>query len=116
MAATIQIFGTKKCSDTNKALRFFKERSIKTQFVDLNEKELSKGELDSICRKISLEDLLDRDSKQFKKRNLEYMTFDLYTELLSDPLLLKTPITRYGQLAALGNSPEIWKKWIESNK
>ncbi len=113
MAATIQIFGLKKCSDTNKAIRFFKERAIKTQFVDLNEKALSKGELDSISRKINLDDLLDKDGKQFKKRNLEFMTFDLYTELLNDPLLLKTPITRFGQLAALGNCPEIWKSWLD---
>lgn len=113
MAPTIQIFGVKKCNDTNKAIRFFKERGVKTQFVDLNEKALSKGELDSISRKIPLDELLDRDGKQFKKRNLEFMTYDLYTELLEDPLLLKTPITRFGQLAALGNCPEIWKKWLE---
>ena len=113
MAPTIQIFGVKKCSETNKAIRFFKERSVKTQFVDFNEKGLSKGELESITRKIPLESLLDKDGKQFKKRNLEFMLYDLETELLNDPLLLKTPITRFGKEAALGYSPDIWKEWIK---
>lgn len=116
MASTIQIFGTKKSSDTQKAVRFFKERSIKTQFVDLTEKALSKGELTAIARNIPLEDLLDTEGKQFKKRNLQFMTYDLESELLEDPLLLKTPITRFGQKAALGVQPEIWKKWIEEAK
>ena len=113
MASIIQIFGLKKCNETNKALRFFKERGIKTQFVDLSEKALSKGELDSVSRKVPLEDLIDREGKQFKKRNLEYIIYDLESELLSDPLLFKTPITRFGKEAAVGAKPEIWKKWIE---
>lgn len=116
MAPTIQIFGIKNCSDTNKAIRFFKERGVKTQFVDLKEKAMSKGELDSVSRNVPLEELLDRDGKQFKKRNLEYMAYDLHTELLEDPLLLKTPITRFGQSSAVGVTPEVWKKWIELSK
>ena len=116
MAATIQIFGTKKCSDTQKAIRFFKERSIKTQFVDLNEKGLSKGELDSVSKSIPMDELIDKSGKQFKKRNLEYMTYELETELLDDPLLLKTPITRFGRKAALGVQTEIWKVWAEEAK
>ena len=112
MASTIQIFGTKKCSETNKALRFFKERGIKTQFVDLNEKGLSKGELDSVARKIPLEELIDREGKEFKKRGLEFMVYDLESTLLEDPLLFKTPITRYGKEASIGVSPDVWKKWI----
>jgi arsenate reductase (glutaredoxin) len=114
MASTIQIFGVKKCNDTNKAVRFFKERNIKVQFVDLTEKGLSKGELESICRKIQMEDLIDKSGKQFKKRNLEYMIYDLENEILTDPLLLKTPICRMGREATLGVCPDVWKKWIES--
>jgi arsenate reductase (glutaredoxin) len=116
MASTIQIFGVRKCNETNKALRYFKERGVKTQFVDLSEKALSKGELESVTRTIPLEELIDKKGKQYKKRNMEYMSFDLETELLNDPLLLKTPITRFGQKAAMGNTPEIWKKWIEESK
>ncbi|MEI6089498.1 MAG: ArsC/Spx/MgsR family protein [bacterium] len=114
MSSTIQIFGTKKCQETNKAIRFFKERGIKTQFVDLSEKALSKGEFESITRKVPMEDLLDRNGKQYKKRNLDRMVYDLATELLADPLLLATPITRFGREAALGYQPEIWKIWINT--
>jgi len=116
MAPTIQIFGTKKCHDTAKAIRFFKERGVIFQFIDLAEKAPSRGELESIARKIPLEELLDRNGKQYKTRQLEYKVFDLQEELLTDPLLLRTPITRFGQDAALGVAPDIWKKWIEATK
>lgn len=116
MASMIQVFGTKKCSDTNKAIRFFKERGIKFQFIDLNEKEITKGELNSITKNISLEDLIDTAGKQFKKRNLQFMSYNLEEELLSDPLLFKTPITRLGNESALGIATEKWKSWIEKIK
>lgn len=116
MAPTIQIFGTKKCHETAKAIRFFKERSVKFQFIDLTEKAPSRGELESIARKIPLEELLDRNSKQYKARQLEYKVFDIFEELLADPLLLRTPITRFGQEAALGVTPDVWKRWLELSK
>ena len=116
MPPTIQIFGVKNSNDTNKALRFFKDRNIKIQFVDLNEKALSKGELESISKKVPMEELLDKDGKQFKKRNLGYMVYKLEDELLNDPLLLKMPVTRFGRDAAIGVTPNIWKKWIEESK
>lgn len=112
----IQIFGRKNCKDTLKAIRFFKERSIKTQFVDLTEKGISTGELRSICKCVSLEELIDRNGKEFAKRYLQYMEYDIESELLNDALLFKTPITRCGQQAALGVQPETWKKWITSFK
>jgi len=109
----IQIFGTKKCSDTRKAERFFKERRINFHFRDLSEKGISKGELENIKRKFDLEDLIDREGKQFKKRNLQYMVFDLETELLEDSLLFKTPIVRNGKEVTLGYDVEIWNNWIK---
>lgn len=109
----IQIIGTKGCRDTQKAERFFKERRIPFHFRDLNEKALAKGELENICRNIPIDDLIDRDGKQYKKRNLQYMVFDIEEELLTDPLLLKTPIVRNGKEATLGYQPEIWKNWNE---
>jgi arsenate reductase-like glutaredoxin family protein len=116
MAPTIQIFGVKKCNDTNKAIRFFKERGVKTQFVDLTEKGLSKGELDSVSKCVPMEELIDREGKQFKKRNLEFMTYDLEHELLEDPLLFKTPIVRFGRKAAIGVNQDQWKSWAEEAK
>jgi arsenate reductase-like glutaredoxin family protein len=112
MASMIQVFGVKKCHDTNKALRYFKERGVKIQFVNLEEKGLSKGELESITRRIPLEELIDTEGKQYRKRQLMYKKFDLREELLEDPLLLKTPITRFGNLASLGNTPQVWAEWI----
>lgn len=112
----IQIFGTKKCKDTQKAIRFFKERGIPVHFVDLPEKGISSGELRNINRVIPLDDLIDRDGKEFARRNLQYMKFDIETELLEDPLLLKTPIVRYAQKVSIGFDSETWKAWAKDIK
>lgn len=109
----IQIFGTKKCSDTKKAERFFKERRIQIHFRDLNEKGISKGEFNNINAKISIDDLIDTEGKQYKKRGLEYMVFDKEEELLEDPLLFKTPIVRNGKEVTIGYVPDVWKSWIK---
>jgi len=108
----IQIFGTKGCSETRKAERYFKERGIAFHFRDLNEKGVAKGELDSIMRVYQPEDLIDREGKQFRKRNLQYMIFKIEDELLSDPLLFKTPIVRNGKDVTVGYMPEVWKTWV----
>ncbi len=112
----IQIFGTKKSNDTKKAERFFKERGIKFHFRDLSEKGISKGELNNIKSVIPLESLLDKDGKEYKKQNLEYMVYDLEEKLLENPLLFKTPIVRNGKKVTLGYQPEIWKEWIAEEK
>jgi len=112
----IQIFGTKKCKDTQKAIRFFKERGVKTQFIDLNIKGVSPGELKSISRSIPVDDLIDRESKLYEKKNMKYIVHGIEDELLKDPLLFKTPIVRRGQESSVGNKPEIWKMWLEAEK
>ncbi|MCK5742587.1 MAG: ArsC family transcriptional regulator [Chlorobi bacterium] len=116
MASIIQIFGTKKCKDTAKAQRFFKERSIKIQFVDLNEKAISKGELNSIARSIPMEDLIDTAGKEYEKKNLKFVIHDIEEKLLEFPLLFRTPITRFGQKAAVGHTPDLWKEWAKESK
>jgi arsenate reductase (glutaredoxin) len=110
----IQIFGTKKCQDTRKAERFFKERAIKYQFIDLTEKGLSKGELNSVKIAIGLETLLDINGKQYQKRNLKYLVHNIEDELLNDPLLFKTPIVRNNPQATVGYHPEIWNEWLHN--
>ncbi|MFZ2324695.1 MAG: ArsC/Spx/MgsR family protein [Ignavibacteriaceae bacterium] len=112
----IQIIGTKKCKDTQKTERFFKERRIPFHFRDLNEKGLTKGEFENISRVIPLNDLIDRESKKFKDRGMQFMVFDIEEELLSDPLLLKTPIVRNEKWVTVGYQQNIWKSWIEENK
>lgn len=109
----IQIIGTKKCKDTQKAERYFKERRIPFHFRDLTEKGLAKGELDNITRVISLDDLIDKESKRFKDRGMQFMVYNIEEELLSDPLLFKTPIVRNEKLVTVGYQPEIWKKWTD---
>jgi len=108
----IQLFGTKKCKETQKAERYFKERGIPFQFKDLNEKGLAKGELENISRVIPLDDLINRESKRFKDRGMQFMVFDIEEELLADPLLLKTPIVRNEKLVTIGYKPTVWKEWI----
>lgn len=108
----IQIFGTRKCQDTRKAERYFKERSIKYQFVNLAEKGLSKGELNSVKTAAGgLEQLIDTGGKEYQKRNLKYLVHNVEEELLNDPLLFKTPIVRNGAKATVGYRPEVWKEW-----
>ena len=109
----IQIFGTKKSNDTRKAERFFKERNIQFHFRDLNEKGISKGELDNISHAIPIDELIDKEGKQYQKRNFSFMVFDVEEELLNDALLFKMPIVRNGKLATVGYQPEIWKKWLK---
>jgi len=109
----IQIIGTKKCRETQKAERFFKERRIPFHFRDLNEKGIAKGELENISRSIPIDELIDKDGKQFQKRGLQFMVYNIEEELLSDPLLLKTPIVRNEGKATVGHQPEIWKEWIK---
>ena len=107
----IQIIGTKKCKETQKAERFFKERRIEFHFRDLNVKGISAGELDRISRVIPIEELLNKGGKQYKKRNMEFIIFNTKVELLNDPLLFKTPIVRNGSLVTVGYRPDIWKNW-----
>ena len=111
---TIQIFGTPKCKDSRKAERFFKERRIKVHFVDLREQGISPGELDNISQVIPIEELIDTEGKQYRKRNLQYMKFDIAAELLDDPLLFKTPITRFGRDVTVGYAPDVWSEWLKT--
>ena len=107
----IQIIGTKKCRDTQKAVRYFKERRIPFHFVDLNERELSKGEFDKIISRINAEDLIDKNSKVYKERNYSYLEYDPYDELFEYQHMIKTPVIRNGNEVTCGLKPEIWKGW-----
>jgi arsenate reductase-like glutaredoxin family protein len=108
----IQIIGTKRCRETQKAERFFKERRIPYHFRDLSDKGISKGELENISRVIPLDELIDRESKRFKDRGMQFMVFDIEKELLEDSLLMKTPVVRNEKLATVGYNPDVWTDWI----
>ena len=109
----IQIFGISKCFDTKKAERYFKERKIKYQFIDLNIKGLSKGELQNVKAAVGLRELINEKSKEYTKLNLQNIRIDSVKEelLLNNPKLYKTPIVRNGKMATVGYKPEVWKSW-----
>ncbi len=108
----IQIIGTKKCNSTKKAIRFFKEHGVPYHFVDLNERELSEGELSNIAAKIPPEELMDKESKLYKKKGYEYMEYDPLEEIRENNLLLKTPVVRNGKEVTAGPAEKVWKEWI----
>lgn len=110
----IQIFGIRKSADTRKAERFFKERGIRFQAVDLKEKGISKGELASVIRAVgSLEDLLDEKARDQEAYQLvKYLApEDRLEKVLENPQILKMPIVRNGQQATVGYQPDVWKGW-----
>jgi len=110
----IQIFGTKKCFDTKKAERYFKERRIAYQRIDLAEKGMSRGELESVCRAVGgLDALLDPDAKD--RQTLALLRClreqDKAAKLLENQQLLRTPVVRNGRQATVGYAPDVWKQW-----
>ena len=110
----IQVFGTKKCNETKKAQRYFKERGIKFQFIDMNEKEISKGELRSVCQVVGgLDAVINEDCKDKDALALvKYISADeREAKLLENQQVIKTPIVRNGKQATVGYHPEIWKAW-----
>lgn len=110
----IQIFGTKKSFDTKKAQRYFKERRIRFQFIDLREKEMSKGELQSVMRAVGGLDALvdpkakDQDTVALITYLAESQKFD---KLLENQQILREPIVRNGKQATVGYEPDTWKTW-----
>lgn len=111
----VQIFGTRKCSDTKKAERWFKERGIPFQRIDLGEKGMAPGELRSVAARVGgMAALMDTGGKLYLELGLKYATPTgerIEAMLLQHPLLLRTPIVRNGQLATLGYAPDVWKSW-----
>ena len=109
----IQIFGKSKCFDTKKAERYFKERKIKYQFVDLLRFGLSGKEFDSVLRGIGgIDNLIDWNGKSESITLMKYMDDRAAKEdKVFDPSLMKTPIVRNGKQVTVGYCPEIWSTW-----
>ena len=110
----IQIFGIKKNFDSKKAERYFKERGIKYQFIDMKEKGLSKGEFQSVCKAVGgYNKLIDTDCKD--KDLLALITYiaeeDKAEKILENQSIIKVPVVRNGKQATVGYQPEIWKNW-----
>lgn len=110
----IQLFGTKKCFDTKKAERYFKERKIKYQLIDMKEKGMSKGELTSVMQAVGgITEMIDANckDKEAMSRIQHASNMNKEKRVLEYPQLLKTPIVRNGKQATIGYQPEVWKNW-----
>lgn len=110
----IQIFGSKKCFDTKKAERYFKERRIKYQMIDMKEKGMSRGEFNSVRQALGGTDVLINEDCKDKDllALLKYLSDeDKEEKLLENPQLFRTPIVRNGKKATIGYCPEIWENW-----
>jgi arsenate reductase len=110
----IQIFGKSKCFDTKKAERYFKERGIKFQSIDIASKGMSKGEYNSVKQAVGgFDKLFDENSKSDTATLIKYLGDISAKEekLLENPSLFKTPIVRNGKQATVGYCPEVWKTW-----
>lgn len=117
--SNLQIFGTKKCPDTRKATRFFKERRVSCQLIDLAQKGPSAGELRKIANAVGgMEKLIDREGRRYVDRGLKYAAPTgprIEQILLDDPLLLRTPIVRSGDRATVGCEEETWLRWMTTD-
>jgi len=113
----IQIFGKSKCFDTKKAERYFKERGIKFQSIDIAKYGMSKGEYLSVKTALGgFDSLLDKGSKEYENTHVEYLDSDEDKELtlFNNPAMFKTPIVRNGSKASVGFQPDIWTSWQEN--
>lgn len=107
----IQIFGISKCVDTKKAQRWFKERRIPFQYIDLKKYGISRGELSSVVKAAGLEAVINASHPDAVL--LDYLAYDQdkLEKLLENSALLRTPIVRNGRQAAVGYAPDIWAGW-----
>ena len=114
--STIQLFGKSKCFDTKKAERFFKERRVPIQRIELDKYGMSKGEFRSVCAAVGgIEQLIDPKSEV--ATTIRYLAYDSdkETKLLENPKAFRTPIVRCGKLATVGYCPELWQQWVSGS-
>ena len=110
----IQIFGKKKCFDTKKAERWFQERRIRFQSIDLKRDGMSPREFDSVLKAVGgIDRLIDWEGKSPEVTLMKYMEDGTAKEdkVYDNPLLMKTPVVRNGKQATVGYCPEVWETW-----
>ena len=107
----IQIFGKAKCFDTKKAERYFKERRIKVQYIDILKYGMSRGELNSVKNAVGLEAMINKDDPDYPL--IQYLASGdaKLDKLYEEPYLIRTPIVRNGKAATVGYCPDVWKTW-----
>ena len=110
----IQIFGRGKCFDSKKAERFFKERRIKYQYIDLDRYGMSRGELKSVIAVIGIDKLINEKYKDAEIIKAYAYDDNKIDALFDEPGLIKTPVVRNGRAATLGYCPDVWGQWINN--
>ena len=114
MNGSVQIFGTRKSSDTRKAQRFFSERRVQVHFVDLAERAASPGELRRFAQKFGVRALIDSESKRYRDLGLgtaAYSDERWLTLLADEPLVLRMPLVRHGNALTIGLAEAEWREW-----
>ena len=114
----IQIFGGAKCADTRKAERYFKERGVSFQAVDVGRHGMSRGEYASVKKAVGgLRALVDEGSKEYARLGIAYLAdeSDVEQRLLENPGMFRTPVVRNGREATVGYRPEVWAGWLEAD-
>ncbi len=109
----IQIFARKKCFESQKAQRWFKERGIRFQLIDIDRYGISPGELDSVRARTGLQALIHTEAKGYAQSVLRFTRGDdrIREYLLADFKLIRTPIVRNGRQATIGYQPDTWESW-----
>ncbi|MEP6574350.1 MAG: ArsC/Spx/MgsR family protein [Gemmatimonadota bacterium] len=113
----LQVFGTKKSTETRAALRFFAERRLKVHFVDLNERPAALNELRRFANKFGVSSLIDRSSRRFAELGLgaARLSDDRWLEKLSEePLLLQLPLVRRDNQVTVGPASATWREWLDA--
>lgn len=112
----VQIFGVKNSAETRAAERFFKERSVKIQLVDLKEKPMAPGEIKRFTDKFTLQGILDTDGKAFVDAGLKYLRVsdaEMLAKIEKEPKLLRLPLVRGGKHVSIGKDEASWKLMLE---
>ena len=107
----IQIWGKSKCFETKKAERWFKERRIKYQYIDLLRYGMSRGELNAVKNAVGLEEMVDKHDRDYPLFQYLASKEAKLEKLFEIPEMLRTPIVRNGKQATVGYCPEVWKTW-----
>jgi arsenate reductase-like glutaredoxin family protein len=111
---SVQVFGRRDSRDTQKALRFFKERRVQVQFVDVAVRPPAPGELRRFVERLGEAALLDTEGRHYRDLGLEHMRFgpgEVLERVLADPSLLRLPLVRFGNAFAIGPDEAAWKSW-----
>ena len=111
----VQVFGRRDSRDTQKALRFFRERRVPVHFVDVAVRPPAPGELRRFAERVGTSGLVDTEGRRYRDLGLGYMRFgdaELFERLLADPGLLRLPLVRRGGQLAVGAAEKDWAEWL----